>query len=134
MARLALLALRTAWVEGVDGDGVGETLTFRLEGDPEAEHALRDVPFRGLSLVNGYAKSESTWQANGRVREALLRVDGAPVYRLRFVDSPLPQGVSFPEAVPVRPGDLIALDVLAVYPGDRYSDTAISEIVLDGAH
>ncbi|MEM1116476.1 MAG: hypothetical protein AAF845_13720 [Bacteroidota bacterium] len=124
---------RTAWVEGAAGDGVGERLTFQLEGSPEAAPDYV-IDFHSIDLVNGYAKSEALWRANGRVREALVRVNGTPVARAVLADTMLPQSVRFPEAVGVRLGDVISFEIASVYPGSRYADTAISEIVLHGGH
>jgi hypothetical protein len=34
----------------------------------------------------------------------------------------------------LRPGDTIKVTILAVYPGEKYPDTAISELMPLGAH
>ena len=123
---------RTAWVEGAEGPGVGEALTFRLLGDPQ--HDLGAVPLSGLRVVNGYAKSEAAWRENGRVRTAVLLVNGRAVARVELADTRLMQSVVLPQPVQVAAGDLVTFVIAAVYPGERYDDTALSEIVLDGAH
>lgn len=128
---------RTAWVEGVEGDGIGERLTYTIIAtgeDVEADAEGRPVSFWGLDLVNGYAKDEATWAANGRVRELLLSINGAPAARIALVDTRLPQSVQLPDGLEVAPGDEVMLEIRAVYPGERYADTAISELVLNGAH
>ncbi|HYE95039.1 MAG TPA: hypothetical protein VD962_02420 [Rubricoccaceae bacterium] len=129
----------TAWVEGADGDGVGERLIFTLQASGEdAEEAPpnpdQPVPFWGIDVVNGYAKDEATWRANGRVGEFLMRINGQPVQRIRLADSMLPQSVPLSGELHVKPGDVIELEITAVYPGQRFHDTALSEIVLHGAH
>ena len=123
---------RTAWVEGAPGDGVGESLVFRLFGDPD--HDVGAVGLWGLRIVNGYAKSEATWRENGRVRSALLLVGGRPVARIELADTMRAQAVALPEGPEVRAGDVVTLVVTGVYPGSRYDDLAVSEVVLDGAH
>lgn len=126
---------RTAWVEGVEGDGIGERLSFTiLPLDGESEAAQEPVPFWGIDLVNGYAKTEATWEANGRVRELLLSINGDAVALLQLLDFRLPQSLDLPDGLEVAPGDVIALEIRGVYPGSRYADTAITEIVLHGAH
>ncbi|WP_420455236.1 NADase-type glycan-binding domain-containing protein [Rubrivirga sp.] len=123
---------QTAWVEGADGPGVGESVVFRLIGDPE--HDVGAVGLWGLRVVNGYGKSEAAWRENGRVRTALLLVNGWPAARIELADTMLMQSVSLPDGPLVRAGDVVTLVVTDVYPGDLYEDLAISEIILDGAH
>jgi hypothetical protein len=131
---------RTAWVEGADGDGVGERLTFTILANPDPDGGGEEagegqpVSFWGIDLVNGYAKDEATWRRNGRVRELLLSINGRPAARLVLQDARLPQSVSLPPGLEVAPGDVVALEVRAVYAGERYADTAITELVLMGAH
>ena len=122
----------TAWVEGADGDGVGEALVFRLVGDPD--HDVGAVDLSGFRVVNGYGKSAAAWRENGRVRTALVLVNGRPVAHARLADSMRLQWVSLPEPPEVRADDVVTLVVTGVYPGERYDDLAVSEIVLDGAH
>jgi hypothetical protein len=121
----------TAWVEGVDGDGIGERVEFILDeaGLPRGE----TVPLWGFEVVNGYARDERTWRNNSRVREVLLIVDGRPVRRIVLNDTMQPQHVTF-DGVPVGAGSEITLEIRSVYRGDRYADTAISELVPQGAH
>jgi hypothetical protein len=131
---------RTAWVEGVEGDGVGERLLFTIQPNPDSDGggeeagAGQPVPFWGIDAVNGYAKDEATWRRNGRVRELLLSINDRPAARLVLQDSRLPQSVSLPPGLEVAPGDVVALEIRAVYPGERYADTALTELVLHGAH
>ncbi len=49
----------TAWCEGVDGPGTGQTIRVRFEEN--------QVP-AGISIVPGYAKSPAVWKRNPRVR------------------------------------------------------------------
>jgi hypothetical protein len=130
---------RTAWVEGAEGDGGGERLVFTIQpNEPGAEGEENPgggpVPFWGIALINGYAKDEATWRRNGRVRELLLSINGAPAARIALRDSHLPQSVSLPPGLEVGPGDVVTLEIRAVYPGERDPDTAITELVLHGAH
>lgn len=118
----------TAWVEGVSGTGIGERLRLAIQS-VETE---RSFSFRGLSLVNGYAKSADLWEKNARVKTFRLWVDGEAHHTLDLADVMRPQSFDFD--LEVRSGSLVELEILDVHPGSRYADTAISEIVLRGAH
>ncbi|MEM9997772.1 MAG: hypothetical protein AAF809_08730, partial [Bacteroidota bacterium] len=93
----------TAWVEGVDGPGIGERLTFVLG-------AGEDLPddfvtsFWGVRLFNGYGKSERAWEANGRVRYLDVLVNGEPFIVIEVHDLMMVQEATW-EGVDVRPGD-----------------------------
>ncbi|MEM8557548.1 MAG: hypothetical protein AAGG50_06975 [Bacteroidota bacterium] len=122
----------TAWVEGVDGSGIGERLTFVLG-------AGEDLPddfvtsFWGVRLFNGYGKSERAWEANGRVRYLDVLVNGEPFIVIEVHDLMMVQEATW-EGMDVRPGDRIELVIADVYPGARYEDTALTEVLLMGAH
>ncbi|GAB5533786.1 MAG: hypothetical protein Rubg2KO_00350 [Rubricoccaceae bacterium] len=118
----------TAWVEGVDGNGIGERLHLNIQ----TVEMGGSISFRGITLVNGYAKSADLWRKNGRVRSFRLWVDGEAHHTLDLADVMRPQSFDFD--LRVRSGSLIELEILDVYPGSRYEDTAISELVLSGAH
>jgi hypothetical protein len=52
----------TAWVEGVDGDGIGESVTI------EAGETLEEA----IIIRNGYQKSQALFNANSRVKKLRL--------------------------------------------------------------
>src|ERR1700681_2569298 len=56
----------TAWCEGAPGDGVGETLTIRIDGG---------LSFRRLLISNGDGKSSQTYANNGRIRTLEITSD-----------------------------------------------------------
>lgn len=109
----------TAWIEGADGYGYGETITLSL-----AEACIAG----GFTLMNGYCSSEAAWENNSRVRKFLVYKDSSPVFVLELEDTMDTQRVQFPEAISFDVGDEITLEILEVYPGVRYADTAISEL------
>jgi len=58
-----------AWVEGVDGDGIGEYIEVKQlcqVGPKEEEH---DIAFNEICIVNGYTATMKNWVENSRVRE-----------------------------------------------------------------
>jgi hypothetical protein len=44
------------------------------------------------------------------------------------------QRIGFPETIWLHPGDTITVTILEVYPGEKYQDTGISELIPLGAH
>ena len=55
---------KTAWVEGVNGYGIGEKVIIKFQ-DP---NGTMKIPFRGFRITNGYAKNIETWKSNSRVK------------------------------------------------------------------
>jgi hypothetical protein len=130
VSNLADQDVTTAWVEGVPGNGEGEAVTALFCYGPEEG----TVPFRGLTVMNGYAKSEDAWTGNGRVHLLEMRLNGSTLHFIELSDVRQPQHVSWQEEIPVRNGDLLELVVVSVYPGLSYDDTAITDLIFWGAH
>lgn len=128
----------TAWVEGVKGDGVGQriTMTFlRPDGADEAGDEAIKIPFHGILLTNGYAKTPEVWSRNGRVKKLLVWLNSQRMCYLDLDDDIYPQEFLWtPNLVMVGEGDVISLEIVEVYPGSRYEDTAISDLGFYGAH
>lgn len=120
---------RTCWAS----KGKGEWIEFRFT-DPLEEGSSRGaVPMRGIRFVNGYAKSKEAWKNNARVKTLEMAINGRPVRRIRLLDRPGVQAATFADT-PVKPGDVVRLTILDTYPGAKFPDTCLSEVVLDGAH
>ena len=109
--------LTTAWVEGVSGQGEGESITIRF-----------DVPcsLSGFSIHAGYHKTESLYQKNSRPKEIELTFSDGSSCRVTLEDRMAPQTVTL--SAPVET-DSLTIRLVSVYPGTAYTDTAISEIV-----
>lgn len=123
-------SLATAWVEGVAGYGEGERITITFAPIPEHSDG---ISFRGIELVNGYAKSEAIWRANSRVKRLAVSLAGKTLFELALEDTMSPQAFNFRDVF-IHPGDRLELTILEVVRGDKYADTALSEINLYGAH
>ncbi len=106
----------TAWVEGVDGDGIGQSITFIAEAEQTVS---------GIRILNGYNKNREIYSKNNRVK------------KLEIV---FPDGTSSVYDIPDEYNSYCTLNtgekkcktftirILEVYNGTHYSDTAISEI------
>ena len=108
----------TAWCEGVPGDGVGETLTIRIDGGP---------PFRRLLISNGDGKSSQTYANNGRIKTLEITSDAGIHTTASLIDQNGLQPVYLLK--PAR--HWVQLKIIDVYPGDRFADACLAEVVPD---
>jgi hypothetical protein len=109
----------TAWVEGRPGQGEGEWILIGFN---------RERSINGLELRNGYAKNRDIFVKNSRVRELEILLSTGKTLRRTLQDTDQPQIVSLNGAGPAR---WLQLRIVSVYPGSKYSDTAISELRVD---
>lgn len=115
--------LKTAWVDGKEGYGVGEEIEIKFElgeGQLKLTH---------IDIFNGYCKSEATWKANSRVKTFAISINGKEEGKLHLWDTYLGQRF---ELGSLGGNITLKLKILEVYPGTKYKDTAISEINFDG--
>ncbi len=126
------LTYKTAWIEGVEGYGVGESITFTF---PPTNPRITTV-----KIANGYTKTEKAWKENSRVTQLHLYVNGKLYAKLMLQDTRDEQVFYVGEiGYADRRDDLSArrniqlrFEIVDYYPGDKYQDTAISEITFDG--
>lgn len=110
-----------AWVEGVEGDGIGEAMMLRMK---------KPVKVRRIGLVNGYTLSSELYAANGRVAELAVSVNGGAPMNVAVPDEHL-HGNYFYFDLPGTPlVKTVKLTIQKIYPGTRFHDTAISALIL----
>ena len=116
----------------MEGNGVGEYLQYTFKGNCSR--------ITKVKILNGYVKSESTWRNNGRVKRLLMYYNHKPYAVLNLEDSRSLQifdvGVlGFYESF-IETGEpetwTLSFEILEVYPGEKYQDTAISDLYFDG--
>jgi len=149
------LNYQTAWVEGVEGDGIGEFVTFNFQpGHPRITTVI---------IANGYIKTKEAWKNNARVKQLKMYVNNKPFTILNLEDVYAEQKFEIPTIgykttyYLNKDGttgwkykdengrnvksyhenselqlDSIKFEILSVYKGDKYKDTAITEIYFDG--
>jgi hypothetical protein len=107
-----------AWCEGAPGPGIGQSITLHHE-PPQV--------IGTILIMNGYAKSDATFRANGRVERARIDTDSGYTRTITLKDTRETQKIS------IRKGRLawVKMTILSVYSGDRHSDTCISEFLLN---
>ena len=128
------LSYKTAWIEGVPGYGIGEYVTYHF---PPQNPRINEI-----IIVNGYVKSEQTWKDNSRVKKLKMYIDNKPFAILNLADTRQEQSFKFDpigygvredwNKLQAKPWWTIKFEILDVYKGDKYDDTAITEIYFDG--
>ncbi|MBR5864650.1 MAG: hypothetical protein IKY89_00085 [Alistipes sp.] len=119
----------TAWVEGVEGNGEGEYLRYSFPGTcPRITTVL---------IHNGYVKNWEVWYDNARVKRLLMYYNDEPYAILNLQDTMGLQSfdvgiLGHEERSDASPAWSIKFEILEVYPGKKYEDTAITEIYFDG--
>ena len=110
---------QTAWVEGKADYGIGEFVTFNVEGTDQ------------MHIYNGYQKSKASFYNNSRVKTFKVYFDNKYVGDLLLNDKPGQQQVNLSE-FGIESYKTIKLEIKEVYPGKKWKDTAISELFFEG--
>lgn len=128
------LNYKTAWIEGAPGYGKGEFIIFHFP--PENPRITEII------IVNGYVKSYKAWKENSRVKALKMYVNDKLYAVLNLVDCRNEQHFEFEplgysdrenfEALRIQPWWTLKFEIADIYEGDKYDDTAITEIYFDG--
>ena len=108
----------TAWVEGVDGNGINEKITFE---------AFQAVNIDAIQIWNGYQRSRSVYQTNARLKGFSLGEVGGKSYEYTLRDDGAGQKIDL--RVPMKDKLKFELKINSAYDGSKYQDLAISEIL-----
>jgi hypothetical protein len=108
----------TAWVEGQQGNGIGEWITVEFE-------TMRRV--KSFTVQNGYQKNNDIFQKNNRVRQLRVVFSGGETQTFILEDKISAQYLSLPKPVQAYWMKFIIDDVWA---GNRYMDTAITKLLV----
>ena len=123
-----------AWVEGVEGTGIGETISITKSYDTSAGEMVPDeesVFFFEMCIVNGLARNEKVWKENGRVKSLKFYFNGEYQGTIELEDTMKPQFVSLSGlnlAARNCEENTFSFEIEDVYPGEKYEDTALTGI------
>lgn len=106
----------TTWAEGALDMGIGETISIYLPAPKE---------IGGIMLQNGYQKSWEIFNKNSRLREVRVYIGDSHYRDIELFDEMGWQYIEFGTQVYT---DHFTLEILSVYPGDKYTDTCITEL------
>jgi|GEM_PF-1523920 len=108
---------QTAWVEGIDGDGIGEWI--QLSTPDGSEYFISSI-----TISPGYQKSDDIRTRNGEPTKVKMEIaDGS--YMDITLDPTKPDTTVTFNAVKTSS---VKLTIEEVKPGTKYSDTAITEV------
>ncbi len=108
---------KTAWIEGVDGPGIGEWLRFDFG---------REINLHRIVILPGYFKSQQIWAQNNRLAAATLQFSDGSSQRFPFPDRMERQVID----VGAIKTHWVRLVIDDVYTGTD-PDTAISEVTFE---
>lgn len=127
--------LHTAWVEGIAGPGIGETLQLDISPSWAGGKLGGYYLIEKIGIINGYAKNQTVFKSNNRVKKVLLTLEfyneeaGFSSESMEFTleDKMELQYIIFdaPKKISV-----LTIKILDVYKGDKYDDTCISEVLI----
>lgn len=104
------------WVEGVKGNGIGESVTIEF---------TKEV--YGISVLNGYTdiNNMKLFKENSRVKQLIISDLKNNIEKIvDFDDKVYFNYIEFD-----KPTDKIRLTIKDVYPGTKYQDTCISSVI-----
>ncbi|WP_197521125.1 NADase-type glycan-binding domain-containing protein [Bradyrhizobium icense] len=108
-----------AWVEGRDGNGIGEWITIEFD-------AMRLV--KSIKVRNGYQKNNDIFRKNNRVRRLRVVFSQGETETFTLRDSLGSEMLTLPRPVKAYWVKFIIDDVWA---GNKYTDTAITKLVVN---
>jgi hypothetical protein len=107
----------TAWIEGVDGPGIGEWIRFDFD---------REINLHRILIQPGYFKSPSIWEMNNRLSTVTAQFSDGSSRTLNFDDRMEGQKIDV-GSIKTR---WVRLTIVSVYSG-KDPDTAISEVAFE---
>ena len=119
----------TVWID--PSETPGTRLVFQFPKKLPRE--LNGTPFYGFDIITGNLKSEPLFKAYARLKKVKLYYNGKPFCIVTFSDTRHWQHVLFDD-IDARQGDSFAMEILEVYPGAKFPNAAVTELILQGAH
>jgi hypothetical protein len=120
----------TAWIEGKADYGIGEFIEYTFDMTTVGKHELGVTQ---LIIANGYKKTKKTWEENARVKKMKMYVDNKPYAVVELLDAFEFQTVDIGKIMlPHQKVMKMKFEIMEVYPGTKYKDTAISELLFEG--
>ena len=113
--------ISTSWIEGVNGDGIGEYIEFSSKDTFRVDK---------IDIINGLSKSEKTYMKNNRIKKVIIEFSDKSQQVYELEDN----NVEY-QTIHIGGKDTssIKITIQEVYTDGRlYEDTCISEIAIYG--
>lgn len=123
-----------AWVEGTEGNGIGEYIEIEqncLIASPEYK---TDIGFTELCIVNGYAATEKNWAENNRVKEFKMYFNDKYITTIVLEDTIKQQYIDISQFnLKVQNGETakFKFEINDVYEGTKYDDTCVTGLLIE---
>jgi hypothetical protein len=114
------------WAEGVEGDGVGESITLNVK---------RPLPLYGILIRPGYFEygSDDAWKKNNRVAALEITLDDDRTFTETIPDDTFREPYLIRVRDYTKPVSKIKLVIKEVHRGTEFRDTCISLVQLRAA-
>lgn len=111
------------WVEGVEGDGIGENITLTVH---------RPLPLDAIMIMPGYKSSDdpNLWNTHNRVAELEITLNGEHAFTAAIPDEKFNELYPIPVRGYTKPVTTVRLVIKAVHRGTSAGDTSISCVEL----
>ena len=119
---------KTAWVEGIDGSGVGEWIGNLRNG----LYLTLTKNYQKIKIFNGFGESKELWKKNNRVKKLKIIYPNSQEQVIELEDIFGYQIIDLSEIIRLKENGYVKLEIMDVYKGTDFDDTAISEIRLLG--
>ena len=111
----------TTWAEGVEGDGIGESITLTVH------HPL---PLDAILIMPGVKSEDKTaWTKNNRVAELEITLNGEQTFTATIPDEQFKELYPIPVRGYTKPVNAVKLVIKKIHPGTTH-DTCISQVEL----
>jgi len=113
--------METAWLEGVPGNGIGESILYSAEAEQKVSEII---------LYNGYLKNNTTFLNNGRLKNISIEFSDGTIITKEIPKQTYNEsrnGYKITLENPINTTS-VKITILEVYKGSYYTDTALSGI------
>jgi hypothetical protein len=109
------------WLEGVEGQGIHEKLIF--------QQAVYNT--EAIHISSGFVSFDrpQLYKQNSRPKKINVSVSGKFSYNAELEDTPNYQTIILPQKLGFD--DTLVIEILDVYPGEKYDDTCINSVLFD---
>jgi hypothetical protein len=113
--------VQSPWAEGVEGDGIGESITLNVK---------RPLPLYGILIQPGYYDDKEPWLKNNRVAALEITLNDEHTFTENIPDELFERPYLIRVRDYAKPINKIKLVIKGVHRGTQFRDTCISLIKL----